>query len=736
MVVLKVALPTPMRRVFDYLPPHACQPDTLRPGIRLKVPFGQRELVGVLLEVTDHSAFAPERLKAALEVLDETPPLPDHLFALARWAASYYQHPLGDALSHALPVLLRKGAACEYAHEHLWRAMPGCEPEDAGKQAKKQQALLALLIRHPEGISSDAVRAEGFQTPLLKALADKDLAEQFVHHPAPKHADQTDNLLHEAPLTLNDQQAVALDTINSAEQTFAPILLEGVTGSGKTEIYLQAIERQLAAGRQALLLVPEIGLTPQTVTRFRQRFNVPVVALHSNLTDRQRLDAWLHAREGEARIIIGTRSAIFTPMLNPGIIVVDEEHDPSFKQQEGYRYSARDLAVLRAQKESIPIVLGSATPSLETLHNAQQKRYQWLRVTQRAGNAAAPTFELLDTRNEPLQAGLSAPLIKRIRHTLEQGMQALVFINRRGFAPSLSCHDCGWIADCNRCDAHMTLHKSPPHLHCHHCDKQTPIPARCGNCGSDQLKPVGAGTERTEDALQKLFPDTPVLRIDRDTTQRKEAMAQMMAQIHQGDPCILVGTQMLAKGHHFPKVTLVAILNADGGLFSADFRGMERTAQLILQVAGRAGRAEHPGTVVMQTFHADHPTLQHLVHQGYNAFAGQELIQRQQASLPPFSHYAMIRAEASGRGRAEAFLHALRQQMETDILLPTSVRWLGPFPSPMEKRAGVHRAQLLLQGENRRDLHGLLDSMTYYLEQLKDARKVRWSIDVDPVDTF
>ncbi len=732
MVILRLAIPTPMRRSFDYLPPQGIDCSNLTPGIRVKVPFGNRELVGILLEIANHSEFPVHKLKPALEVLDETPPLPTHLFELARWSASYYQHPVGDALAQALPVLLRKGSPCERAHEHLWRATCDASPEQLGKTAHKQRELLSALIEHPQGISSDALRAEGYNTQLLKTLVEKGQAESFVHHPThDTHAD----ILHEAPLTLNTQQAAALDALNRCEG-FAPVLLEGITGSGKTEVYLQAIEKQLREGKQALVLVPEIGLTPQTVTRFKTRFQVPVVVLHSNLSDRQRLDAWLQARDGDARIVIGTRSAIFTPLKNPGIIIVDEEHDPSFKQQDGYRYSARDLAIARAQREKIAVVLGSATPSLETLHNAQQLRYQWLRITERAGNASAPRFELLDVKHQPLQAGLSASLIEKIRTTLNSGTQVLVFINRRGFAPTLSCHDCGWIADCNRCDAHMTLHRNPPHLHCHHCDKQTPIPMRCGDCGSDQLQPIGAGTERTEDSLKRLFPDTPVLRIDRDTTQRKDAMAQMMKQIHTGEPCILVGTQMLAKGHHFPKVTLVAILNADSGLFSADFRGMERTAQLVLQVAGRAGRADHPGEVIMQTYHADHPTLQHLVHQGYATFAQQELAQRQQAQLPPYIHYALLRAEANGSGRAEAFLAAVREQLESDILLPSGVQWLGPFPSPMEKRAGMHRAQLLIQGHNRRNLHQLLHTLTHFLEQNRETRKVRWSIDVDPADTF
>ncbi|MGB0466404.1 MAG: primosomal protein N' [Pontibacterium sp.] len=735
MVVLRLAIPTPVRRLFDYLPPEGISATELQPGIRIRVSFGNRELTGILIETDTQSDVPVHRLKAALEILDITPPLPEHLLDLACWAAGYYQHPIGDALAQAFPVLLRKGAPCEITHQHLWRARSQASLDGLNKQAHKQRELLRELLQHPQGISPPALRAEGYNTALLKTLEEKGLAEQFIHQSPHPEAQETTHILREPSLSLNTQQSEALDLINK-HQGFAPILLEGVTGSGKTEVYLQAIEQQLQTGKQALILIPEIGLTPQTVTRFKSRFRLPVVVLHSNLSDRQRLDAWLQAREGIARIVIGTRSAIFTPLKHPGIIIVDEEHDASFKQQDGYRYSARDLAIARARREQIPVVLGSATPSLETLHNAQTGRYQWSRITERAGNASAPGFELLDIRHEPLQAGLSAPLIKRIGATLAAGTQVLVFINRRGFAPTLTCHDCGWIADCNRCDAHMTLHRSPPHLHCHHCDKQTPIAARCGHCGSHQLQPVGAGTERTEDTLNRLFPDTPVLRIDRDTTQRKNALANLMAQVHQGDPCILVGTQMLAKGHHFPKVTLVAILNADSGLFSADFRGMERTAQLILQVAGRAGRADHPGQVIMQTHHADHPTLLHLVHQGYYAFAQEELRQRQQGQLPPFTHYALLRAEATGSGRAEAFLSAVREQLSRELIMPEGVLWLGPFPSPMEKRAGMHRAQLLIQGNNRRNLHQLLFALTRFLEQTKEARKVRWSIDVDPADVY
>lgn len=732
MSILRLAVPSPLRRLFDYLPPEGVNIDELRPGVRVLAPFGNRDLIGILIEVSETSEFDPAKLKPAKQILDIEPPLPSHLFKITRWAAQYYQHPEGDAFQQSLPVLLRKGHACEYQHETLWRKSESASLDQLQTNATRQRELLGLLIEHPDGISEDAIRAEGGHMPALKILESKGLAESF-HREHPHH---TEDILHEAPLTLNHEQEKCMQQILSVKDEFSVCLLEGVTGSGKTEIYLQTIQQILKEGKQALVLVPEIGLTPQTISRFNRRFNVPTVALHSNLTDRQRLDAWLQAREGLAKIIIGTRSAIFTPLLNPGVIIIDEEHDTSFKQQDGFRYSARDIAIYRAKEEKIPIILGSATPSLESLHNAINGRFNWLKLTQRAGNSSPPDFQILDIRQQNLHEGLSETLLDKIKQNLNSGNQVLVFLNRRGYSPSLSCHDCGWIADCERCDAHMTLHQSPPRLHCHHCDHQHSIPERCPSCNSYQLRPVGAGTERTEQALQKLFPEFPVIRVDRDSTQRKNAMHEIMHKVNSGEPCLLVGTQMLAKGHHFPKVTLVAILNADSGLFSSDFRGMERTAQLILQVAGRAGRAEQPGQVLMQTYHADHPTLLTLVENGYTAFAQEELHNRRIAELPPYTHYALLRAEAPQQRRAESFLGALRQQLEDDLLLPEHVHWIGPFPSSMEKRAGMHRAQLMIYGKNRKSLHHLLSNLCWYLEQNKEARKVRWSIDVDPADTF
>jgi len=740
--LLRVAIPSPLRRLFDYLPPCGSDMSTesvnsdsnhaysTNSGIgrRVKVPFGRRELIGVVLDEVTETDVPRNKLKPINEFIDEEPLLPSYMLELVLWAADYYQHPVGDAVLHALPALLRKGSSTESVHHYVWQVTPHANIEQLAKNASKLRNSFQIIADHPAGISREAFRAEGGDSQALKALFNKGLISEQLQESTPPAS----NPLKEAPLTLNPEQALVVKHLQNNPH-FSPILLDGITGSGKTEVYLQAITNVLNAGQQALVLVPEIGLTPQTVQRFKQRFNVPIRILHSNLTDKQRLEAWLDARDGRAKIIIGTRSAIFTPLQNPGIIIIDEEHDGSFKQQEGFRYSARDLSVVRAHAENIPVILGSATPSLETLHNCQSGRYRHFTLRQRAGNAIAPEFKLLDIRGARLHNGLSEVLIEHIKAHIEQGTQVLVFINRRGFAPSLSCHDCGWIAECRRCDARMTLHYNPAHLHCHHCDSQRPIPARCDQCGSDAIKPQGAGTERTEQTLQSLFPNTSVLRIDRDSTSRKGSLDKLMEQVHSGEPCILVGTQMLAKGHHFPRVTLVAILDADGGLFSTDFRGMERTAQLITQVAGRAGRADHPGTVFLQTLHADHPLLTNLALAGYEAFAAAELTLRKQYQLAPFRFIAIVRAESQKPGTAESFLQSLREAIAPSF---GGIDWQGPFPSPMEKKAGVFRSQLLLSCLSRIHLQNCLSHLCLVSDEHPSHNKVRWSVDVDPYDLY
>lgn len=730
--LLEIALPVPLRRHFDYLPPVDISPEqitNLLPGVLIRVPFGRQELVGVLLCVKTASEQPSHKLRAALAVIDTEPALDQELLDLCLWAADYYQCAAGEALQTALPVLLRQGEPAQLRGEAVFTLTTEGKGLPVGglKRAPKQAALLAALQTHPH-----LTRAQLEQLDIPRNIATTLIDKGLVHiiTLAPDCTPPTGPLLGETSLTLSEEQQVAFDQIDY--NRFKTYLLDGATGSGKTEIYLQAIEETLKKGKQALVLVPEIGLTPQTLQRFQRRFNLPVVALHSGLNDRERLDAWLQARVGIARIIIGTRSALFTPLKAPGIIIIDEEHDGSFKQQDGFRYSARDLAAMRAHRLNIPLILGSATPSLETLHNAHQGRYQHLRLQARAGKAKPPEIQLLDIRGEILHEGFSQASIEAIGDNLRKGNQALVFLNRRGYAPALECHDCGWLANCNHCDARMTVHQTPRHLHCHHCDHQRALPKRCPSCNSSNIRPLGQGTERSELVLQELFPDYKVIRVDRDSTRNKNSMQKLLADVHSGEPCILVGTQMLAKGHHFEDVTLVVIIDADAGLFSTDFRGPERMGQLLLQVAGRAGRAEKPGRVLLQSNHTDHPLVQTLVYQGYHALAELILQERHITQLPPFRHLALLRAESKHAQVAVAFLQQARQLAEAIQPPSPLLSYLGPLPAMMEKRGDRYRYQLQISAAQRKSLQLLLGQLALQLEAHPLASKVRWSLDVDP----
>ncbi len=730
--ILRVALPTPLRRLFDYRPlrePPACG---WQPGLRVRVPFGRRQMVGVVVECIDSSDLPPDRLKPVEACLDATP-LPEDWLWLCRFTARYYQHSLGDTLHQALPVLLRQGRPLAGRMRERWQALPpSAEAEARLARAPRQAELLAMLRQHHHGLPTQAVLAQSFSREQLLALVDKGLVERLLD---PLTAAETGagRLLAEPALPLNREQAQALATVHERLEAFHPCLLHGVTGSGKTEVYLQLIEAVVARDRQALLLVPEIGLTPQTLARFRQRFRVPVVALHSGLTDHERLDAWEAAASGRAPIIIGTRSAIFTPLARPGVIIVDEEHDGSFKQQEGLRYHARDLAVTRAKHHAIPLLLGSATPSLESLYHAERGNYRHLRLTRRASRHAPARLELIDLRGRPRQGGLIPPAIEAIRETLAAGHQVLVFINRRGFAPTLACHACGWLADCDHCDARMTLHRQPPMLACHHCDKRRPVPDACPSCGSADLRPLGSGTERTEETLAALFPKVPVHRIDRDSTRRRDAFEHMLGQVRRGEPCLLVGTQMLAKGHHLPHVTLVVVVNADGGLYASDFRALEHSAQLLIQVAGRAGRASHPGRVLVQTLHTDDPHLRMLAQQGYDTLAEQLLAERRAAALPPYRFLALLRLESPKEEAASALGGEAAAMLRHWVAAHApDVSCLGPVPAPMERRQNRYHLQLMLSSARRSQLHAACAQLTAWLEASPEARRVRWSLDVDP----
>lgn len=534
---------------------------------------------------------------------------------------------------------------------------------------------------------------------------------------------------HNQPLPLNPEQSQAVFQISNALHAYQCFLIKGVTGSGKTEIYLQVIAQVLKMGKQVLILVPEIGLTPQLLSRFSQRFHEPMAVMHSNLNDTERRHAWQLAKESTVKLVIGTRGAVFTPMPDLGLIVIDEEHDASLKQMDRVRYSARDTALVRAHMANIPIILGSATPSLESLHNCARGKYTLLRLTQKAVSKTPLSYQLLDIRNQTLHEGLAPQTITLIREHLERQHQVLVFINRRGYSPVLLCHQCGWMADCRACDSHLTVHRTVGKLACHHCGLIQSIPKRCKQCASNELVPIGVGTQRIYDTLQDQFPTTSMLRIDRDEVQKKHALNEHLDKINRGEAQLIVGTQMLAKGHHFPQLTLVVVVDADNGFYNQDFRAIERLGQLLTQVAGRAGREEHPGHVLIQTHFPQHPLFNLLVQQGYGPFAKALLDLRQQAKLPPYAHLAMLRAQSKTMPKVLQFLHAIKTQLE-----PCGIELLGPAPAPLARKADHHRMQLLIKSPTRHGRSQALIKMNEAIREHKLDKSIAWTIDVDPMD--
>ena len=725
--VLKVALPLPLPRLFDYLPTDGAA-TCADIGRRVGVPFGKRWTQGVVAAVGMADPDHAEALKPA-QWLEPEPLLAGELLASLRWLARYLHAPLGEVLATALPAALRRGEPLPDTHVRGWTLTEAGATALPAMRAGRPRALAEFLAQG--SIDEDRLDAlqPGWRTA-MRTLLHRGLVERVaLAFPSPALRASPPARGEEQAFALNAEQQDAADAIRAAGG-FAAFLLDGVTGSGKTEVYLDAISDCLARGRQALVLVPEIGLTPQLLARFRARLGMPVHALHSGLNDGERATAWTAAWRGEARVIVGTRSAVFTPLPDAGLIVVDEEHDASYKQQDGIRYHARDFALVRARELDVPVVLGSATPSLESLHNARTGRFELLRLHKRAGEAQPPAVRVLDVRKRPLQAGLAPELLSAVRAALDAGGQVLLFRNRRGYAPALLCHDCGWSAQCRRCDRPMTVHAHGRRLQCHHCGFRQPAPPACPDCASLALQPQGSGTERIEELLVERFADVPVLRIDRGNTRRRDALQKHFDDLG-SRPGILVGTQMLAKGHDLPNLTLVGVVGIDEGLFSADFRASEKLAQLLVQVAGRAGRAERAGTVLLQTHHPEHPLLQTLINGGYHAFTEAELGLREAAGFPPFAHLALLRAEAQHAEPPMQFLAMAKGLFESgDIELH------GPLPAPMPRRGGWHRSQLLLSSPDRRALHAALDAAMPALYEFPEARKVRWSLDVDPVDLY
>jgi len=726
-----VALPVPLRQCFDYLCPEPLT-DGLRPGIRVRVPFGRRRLVGVVVgmpvthvEGAHNGGYHYKPLDA---VLDTEPLLPATLLALCRWCAGYYHHALGEVIAAALPAPLRAGGAATLPVVeafHLTAAGRSALP-NLPARATALRALLTLLEEAPatRGRLSESALTDTLARARARGWVETRPLETTVASPVPATP---------AGPEPTPAQAQALTELEAAPAGFSATLLEGVTGSGKTELYLRLAEHAVAAGRQVLTLAPEIGLTPQLAARFAHRFGARVACYHSGMGEAERARSWLRARAGEVDVVVGTRSAIFMPLARPGLIIVDEEHDTSYKQQDGLRYSARDLAVLRARKEAVPVVLGSATPSLESLHNAASGRYRHVRLTARISTTPAPRLTLLDVRNLPLNHGLSEPLLQATGRHLESGDQVLLFINRRGFAPVLLCHQCGWIAPCPACNARLTLHRRRGRLLCHHCGHVEPVPAECPGCGQSPLTPVGQGTERIEEALRRRFPGERVERIDSDRTHSASALTRLFEEVRSGAVRILVGTQILAKGHDFAGLTLAGLVDVDQALYGSDFRALERMGQLVTQVAGRVGRADRPGEVILQTHASQHPQLRRLVNDGYTALAQNLLAERRAHGLPPFAHLALMRAESPQDGAALNFLQRAHDQLNAD---GGEVELLGPVPAPMERRAGRHRAQLLLKSAHRGALQQRLQQVLPQVEALRTARSLRWSLDVDPADLF
>lgn len=729
-IIIRVAIQRPIYKLLDY---HCNISSLPKSGCRVRVPLGNSSIIGIIVETDVNSEV--QNLKSIIDVIDQQSLFSDAMFDLLKWASQYYFYPLGEVLFHALPVLLRKGKS--YPKIKLWKANQlGINLEnDQLNRSPKQKEMLALLIKNE--VDAQQLR-ENFGTHWRNILKQLDAKELIIQREI-----DADKIINKAQnnrtvkqrITLTDEQQNSIESISSdfKESQPKPIMLHGITGSGKTEVYLRSIESTLEKGKQILVLVPEIGLTPQLLARFQEHFpEYNISSLHSALAAGDRLRVWMGARSGSINIIIGTRSAVFTPMKNLGAIIVDEEHDASYKQQEGFLYQGRDLAIKRAHDEAIPIILGSATPSLESLHNTKNDRYHYLRMSSRPGTRKPPKISLQDIRSLSLEAGISNLMMSEIRSHINNQQQVMLFLNRRGFAPILMCPDCGWHASCTNCDIGMTYHASINKVICHHCGVENLVKQHCPDCNKTNLTTQGHGTERIEEVLKTHFPDTPVIRIDRDSTSKKGSLEKKLQIVHEGKPIILIGTQMLTKGHDFPNLTLVGILDVDQALFSMDFRSQERLTQQVLQVSGRAGRGEKKGHVILQTSQPQHPILLSLLSQGYLKTAEQILAERASWNYPPSGAQALIRVSAESEKAGISFLNKLREQLPIED--DNNVSILGPMPSPMLKRANRYRFQILFSTQTRGQLHNITGDALGLLMKLRRTGGVRWAIDIDPVD--
>lgn len=717
--IVQVALKIPFADTLDYQLTGKIPNELI--GCRVRVPLGKnKKLVGVITGTKNSSDY--KQLKTVDAVLDEQPLLNKNNLTLITKAAAYYQVSLGEMLMTALPAWFRKDDNPPIPQETWYKADGDAETAKKElKKAPKQWQVYDYIQQNGPQMPAALSHLSASASALCKQLTEKGLLQQsdrsFIDN---KHIEQPDFIL------TADQQQV-LNHIQNHNHHFNVSLLDGITGSGKTEVYIRSLLPLLERGQQALVLVPEIGLTPQLFRTFSKRIQGRLAVFHSGLSDGARARVWQQAGNGHVDVVVATRSGIFTPFKKLGMILVDEEHDLSYKQQDGVRYSARDLAVLRGQIEDIPVVLGSATPAFESLRHALNNHYHWLTLRSRTNQKALPKIQLQNLDSRKTHGGLTRQTLDAIEQQLDNGHQVLVFLNRRGWSPKLLCHDCGWIAECDDCDAYLTYHKHNDRLLCHHCRRNYRLPEFCPDCGSQEMDTLGVGTEQVETAIQQLIPDFPVIRFDRDSVATPRQWQQQLDRVRTGNPCVIVGTQMLAKGHDFPTLSLVVVVNVDNSFYSTDFRAEEYLAQLLIQVAGRAGRAETTGQVIIQTHQPKHDFFHTLLQQGYEQLARNGLKQRRDMQFPPFSHMAIIRAQHRFEDKLEAFLLELIDAIGQD----PAVSVMGPLPAPMQKKQKLHRMQLILNANNRRGLHQLLQQL---LKKHNPSQgPVRWFIDIDPV---
>jgi len=732
---LQIAIPVPLRKEFDYRCADCAQVPPV--GSRVKVPFGRRQMIGVVVGSSSNSALPEDKLKPISELIDVDPVVSQADLELLRWTAEYYHQPFGEVIKLALPSVVRQGKSISPAKEKIY-----CLSEQ-GRQANTEELNRAPLQQHvfaelraagTSGRNGQYLQemSAGWR-PALRALQKRGWVEVME-----QESTRDNNIRRDQAPQLTPEQDHAVEQILQSRSEFQSFLLYGITGSGKTEVYLHVVEQLMQAGQQALVLVPEIALTPQLVQRFRARLGDAVALIHSGLAEGERHRAWWQASQGLVNVILGTRSAVLTPFKNLGIVIVDEEHDASYKQQDGVRYHARDVAIKRASQLNIPIVLGSATPSLETEENARSGRYRRLSLPSRTAGAVLPAIKLLPMDAMPAKEGLSRVVIDAIKQRLDNSEQSLIFLNRRGYAPLLVCFKCGWRGTCARCDAGLTFHRRSGRLRCHYCGADKPAPETCPECANEKLYQAGEGTQRIEENLQIQFPDAKLLRIDSDTVARKGELERHLQQARDGEADILVGTQILSKGHDFPNVTLVCVLNVDQNLFNVDFRAAEYLFQQVTQVSGRAGRASKPGEVLIQTYYSANPYFGHIRTHDYEGFASLALSERKLAGYPPYTYFVLLRAESTQATAPLLFLKQARRYAH-EIMQAQNiehVQIMDPVPSPMERKAGRYRAQLLIRAPRRQPLHALLNDWIARIENEQIARSVRWSVDVDPTEMY